>query len=310
MSRDVNSMSRRSHGVACPLAVTLLLAAVPGICAAGTAINKRTSADPQGTVEISNVAGSVTVTGWNRNEVEVTGELGDGTENLEFTKAEKLTRIKVIVPKRSYNVDDTDLVVKVPAGSVLSVNVVSADIIVRGVRGSQRLQAVSGDVRTESSGEDVECRTVSGDVTVAGSGEKGLVSITTVSGDATATRVAGEVNGNTVSGSFDFGAGEISRSRLRSTSGDLSLTGQLGPDARLDAESISGDVRLDFAGSVAGQFDVSTFNGEIRNCFGPKAQRTDEYAPGRELRFQEGAGAARVRVKTLNGDIGICRERP
>jgi hypothetical protein len=28
MSRDVNSMSRRSHGVACPLALTLLLAAV------------------------------------------------------------------------------------------------------------------------------------------------------------------------------------------------------------------------------------------------------------------------------------------
>jgi DUF4097 and DUF4098 domain-containing protein YvlB len=308
MSRDVKPMSRRPLEAACALA--LLLAAVPGISAAGTPINKRTSADPGGTVEVSNVAGSVTVSAWNRNEVEVTGELGDGTENLEFTKADKLTRIKVVVPKRSYNVDDTDLIVKVPAGSVLSVNTVSADIVVQGVRGSQRLQAVSGDVRTEASGEDVECRTVSGDVTIAGSGHKGLVSITTVSGDASATRVAGEVNGNTVSGSFNLGAGEISRSRLRSTSGDLTLTGQLGPDARLDAESISGDVRLDFAGSVAGQFDVSTFNGEIRNCFGPKAQRTDEYAPGRELRFQEGAGAARIRVKTLNGDIGICHKRP
>jgi DUF4097 and DUF4098 domain-containing protein YvlB len=281
---------------------------LPGSAAADAPINKRTSADPNGTVEISNVAGSVTVTGWNRNEVEVTGELGEGTENLEFTKSEKLTRIKVILPKRSYNVDDTDLVVKVPAGSVLSVNTVSADIIVQGVRGSQRLQAVSGDVRTEASGEDVECRTVSGDVNISGSGQKGLVSITTVSGDATATRVAGEVNGNTVSGSFDFGAGEVTRSRLRSTSGDLNLSGHLAPDARLDAESISGDVRLDFAGQVAGQFDVSTFNGEIRNCFGPKAHRTDEYTPGRELRFQEGSSAARIRVKTLNGDIGVCRQ--
>jgi DUF4097 and DUF4098 domain-containing protein YvlB len=285
-----------------------LLAALPGLAAAGSPINKRTSADPNGTVEISNVAGSVTVTGWSRNEVEVTGELGDGTENLEFTKSDKLTRIKVIVPKRSYNVDDTDLVVKVPEGSVLSINAVSADVVVKGVRGAQRLQAVSGDVRTEASGEDVECRTVSGDVTIAGSGQAGLVSITTVSGDATATRVAGEINGNTVSGSFNFGAGQITRSRLRSTSGDLSLTGQLAPDARLDAESISGDLRLDFAGPVAGQFDVSTFNGEIRNCFGPKAHRTDEYAPGRELRFQEGGGTARIRLKTLNGDIGVCRK--
>jgi DUF4097 and DUF4098 domain-containing protein YvlB len=307
MSCDVKSLSRRPLTARC-CALALLLGSLPGLAAAdGTPINKRTAADPAGTVEVSNVAGSVTVTGWNRNEVEVTGELGEGTEQLEFTKAEKLTRVKVIVPKRSYNVDDTDLVIKVPSGSAVSINTVSADIVVQGVRGSQRLQAVSGDLRTQASGEDVECRTVSGDVTVHGSGKKGLVSITTVSGDATATKVAGEVNGNTVSGSFNLGAGEVTRSRLRSTSGDLGLTGQLAPDARLDVESISGDVRLDFVDGGLGQFDISTFNGEIRNCFGPKAQRTSEYGPGRELRFQEGAGTGRVRIKTLNGDIGVCR---
>jgi hypothetical protein len=115
MTRDVTSMPRRRlRATTCAIA---LLAALPGIAAAGEPINKRTSADPNGTVEVSNVAGSVTVTGWDRNEVAVTGELGDGTETLEFTKADKLTRVKVVVPKRSYNVDDTDLVVKVPAGS-------------------------------------------------------------------------------------------------------------------------------------------------------------------------------------------------
>lgn len=303
---DVKPVSHRFLGAACAIA---WLAALPGLASAGgTPINKRTTADPNGTVEVSNVAGSVKVSGWDRNEVEVTGELGEGTEKLEFTKAEKLTRVRVIVPNRSYNVDDTDLVIRVPAGSVLSVNTVSADIAVQGVRGAQRLQAVSGDVHTEASGEDVECRTVSGDVVINGSGRKGLVSITTVSGDATATRVAGEVNGNTVSGTFNLQAGEVTRSRLRSTSGDLGLTGQFAADARLDVESISGDVRLDFVGQPAGQFEVSSFNGEIRNCFGPKAQRTDEYAPGRELRFQEGSGSARIRIKTLNGDIGVCRK--
>lgn len=307
MTHDANVPSRRAPAAACALA---LLAALPGVVDAGTPINRRTSADPAGTVEISNVAGSVTVTGWDRNEVEVTGELGDGTERLEFTKAEKqkLIRIKVVLPQRSYNVDDTDFVVKLPAGSTISINTVSADVVVQGVRGAQRLQAVSGDVRTQTSGEDVECRTVSGDVTVEGSGRKGLVSITTVSGDATATRVAGEINGNTVSGSFNLHAGETLRSRLRSTSGDLGFTGQLGPDARLDFESISGDVRLDLVGPAAAQYDVSSFNGEIRNCFGPKSQRTSEYTPGRELRFEEGDGPARVRVKTLNGDISLCRK--
>jgi DUF4097 and DUF4098 domain-containing protein YvlB len=285
----------------------LLAATLPLAAFAGTPINKLTAADPTGTVEISNTAGTVTVTGWDRNEVEVTGELGKGTERLDFTTADKITRIKVVLPNRS-DVEDTDLIVKVPAKSLVSVNTVSADIGVQGVRGTQRLQSVSGEMRTESSGEDIECRTVSGDVNIAGSGRKGLVSITTVSGDATATRLAGEVNGSTVSGNLTLGVGETSRSRLRSTSGDLTLQGSLAADARLDIESISGDVRLDLVGKTGADFDVASFSGDIRNCFGPQPVRTDEYAPGKEWRHQEGDGSARVRIKTLSGDVSVCRK--
>jgi DUF4097 and DUF4098 domain-containing protein YvlB len=174
------------------------------------------------------------------------------------------------------------------------------------VRGMQRLQSVSGDMRTEASGEDIECRTVSGDVEINGSGKKGLVSITTVSGDVKAERVAGEVNGSTVSGDFTLGIGEMTRSRLRSTSGDFAVTGRLAADARVDIESISGDVELNLTGPLGAEFEVSSFNGEIRNCFGPRPVRTSEYAPGREWRHQEGSGSARVRIKTLNGDVAVC----
>jgi DUF4097 and DUF4098 domain-containing protein YvlB len=285
-----------------------LLAAVPMAATAGTPINKRTAADPAGLVEISNTAGSISVAGWDRNEVEITGELGKGTERLDFTKGDKVTRIKVVLPNRSYDVDETNLVVKVPRGSSLAINTVSADVQIETVQGAQRLQSVSGDVRTQASAEDLECRTVSGDVVIQGSGQKGLISITTVSGDATATRVAGEINGNTVSGNISLAAGETTRSRLRSTSGDLSLSGQLTADARIDLESNSGEVRHDLSGPAVADFDVSSFNGEIRNCFGPKPARTDEYAPGQEWRYVEGAGTARVRIKTLNGDIGVCRK--
>jgi DUF4097 and DUF4098 domain-containing protein YvlB len=264
----------------------LLVMALPLAALAGTPISKRTEADPAGTVEISNTAGSVLVTGWDRNEVEVTGELGKGTERLDFTQDDKVTRIKVVLPERASNVDETDLVVKVPVGSLVSVNTVSADIGVQAVRGTQRLQSVSGDLRTETSGEDLECRTVSGDVTIAGSGRKGLVSIT--------------------SGDFTLAVGATSRSRLRSTSGNLTLQGSLAPDARVDIESISGDVRLDLVGKTGADYDVASFSGEIRPCFGPKPVRTDEYAPGKEWRHQEGDGSARVRIKTLSGDVDVC----
>jgi len=303
----IREQATRSQRVAAWLPAIAALAVAP-VALAGTPIDKRAPADPAGKVEVSNTAGSVVVTAWPRSEIEVTGTLGTGTERLEFSSVEQLTRVKVILPKQSSRVEATDLVVKVPAGSSVSVNTVSADVTAQGVRGSQRLQSVSGNIQTEAAAEDVECKTVSGDVMVTGSGQRALLTVTTVSGDATVSRVAGEVNGNTVSGNFTIAMGDTVRSRLRSTSGDLGLKGRLVPDARIDFESISGDVRLDFEGPVGADFDVSSFNGDIRNCFGPKAVRTSEYAPGSELRFREGQGSGRVRIKTLNGNISVCNK--
>jgi DUF4097 and DUF4098 domain-containing protein YvlB len=286
---------------------TALLAAGPA-AQAGTPISKRAAADPSGSVEVSNVSGTVTVTGWDRSEVEVTGELGKGTERLEFATVDKVTRVKVILPDNSFDVDDSDLIIRVPAGSSLSVNTVSADIKVQGVTGAQRLQAVSADIHTQAGSEDVECKTVSGDVTVDGSAKKGVLTIMTVSGDATALRTAGEINANTVSGNLVLGLGETTRSRVRTTSGDVTMAMLMAADGKLDAESISGDVRLNFVGGIDAEFDVSSFSGDIQNCFGPKPVSTSEYAPGVDLRFREGQGTARVRVKTLSGDVSICRK--
>jgi DUF4097 and DUF4098 domain-containing protein YvlB len=304
MTTSANSFFGRSMTL---FAAAALLAASPAI-RAGTPINELAAADPAGSVEVSNVAGNVRVTGWDRNEVEVTGELGKGAERLEFAVADKVTRIKVLMPGKSYDAEETDLVIHVPAASRLSVNTVSADIEVQGLLGAQRLQSVSADIRTAAAGEDVECKSVSGDIAVNGSFKKGLLTITTVSGDATALRVAGEVNANTVSGDVTLGLGETNRSRVRSTSGDLTLAALLAADGKLDAESISGDVRLELVGAVNAEFDISSFNGEIRNCFGPRAVSTSEYAPGKELRFREGQGSAQVRIKTMNGDINVCRK--
>jgi DUF4097 and DUF4098 domain-containing protein YvlB len=292
---------------ACALVTGLAFAASHAMAGDSTTIHKRLQADPAGQVQVSNTSGTVVVSGWDRNEVEVTGELGEDSERLEFDISGKLTKIKVILPKRGSS-DDTDLTIRIPSGSSLSVNTVSADIEVQGVRGAQRLQTVSADIETEAVGEDVECKTVSGDISVKGQGKPGLLTITTVSGDAQVHNVAGEVNGNTVSGNFNFSLSDTSRSRLRTTSGDLAMKTRLTGDARLDVESISGDVRLDLLGKPNAEFDVSSFNGEIRNCFGPKPARTDEYAPGRELQFREGQGSARVRIKTLNGDISFCNK--
>ena len=76
-------------------------------------------------------------------------------------------------------------------------------------------------------------------------------------------------------------------------------------DARVDMEAINGDLRLDIIGGVNADFDIETFNGSINNDFGPEAEAVSRYTPGKSLRFTEGDGGARVRIKTLNGTISL-----
>ena len=98
---------------------------------ADTQISELADAHPKGDVEISNVSGDVVVTGWDREQIEVTGTLGRGSERLEFVSEGRHTLIKVVIPRRSHNVSGSDLEIRVPEHSRVSVTGVSSDITVR-----------------------------------------------------------------------------------------------------------------------------------------------------------------------------------
>jgi DUF4097 and DUF4098 domain-containing protein YvlB len=269
-------------------------------------ISKTLAADAKGEVEIVNVSGMVQVSGWDRPEVKVDADLGSNVERLEFRNDGQRTLIKVVLPRSASSSTSSDLRIKVPQGSSLIINTVSAEQMVKGVRGAQRLQAVSGGIDTEFGPGDLEMKTVSGDIRAQGDG-KGLVRATTVSGDLQISKGGPELDLNTVSGDMTVTLDRLDRGRIKTTNGDLDLTTALGTDARVDAEAINGDLQFTLRGQVNAEFDIETFNGDIDNCFGPKPTRSREYGPGNELRFTEGRGDARVRVKTLNGGVMICK---
>lgn len=286
------------------LATAMLTTAVPH--AGAEEISKTLAADARGEVEIVNVAGTVEVSGWDRAEVKVDADLGSSVEKLEFRNDGQRTLIKVVLPRMSAGSGSSDLRIKVPQGSALIVNTVSADQIIKDVRGMQRLQAVSGSIDTEFGAGDLELKTVSGDIRARGDG-KGSVRATTVSGDLQVDKGGPELDVNTVSGDMTVMLDRLDRGRIKTTNGDLNLTAALGEDARVEAEAINGDLHFNLRGMINAEFDIETFNGDIDNCFGPKPSRSREYGPGNELRFSEGKGEGRVRIKTLNGGVMICK---
>ena len=270
-------------------------------------IDRTLDAAPDGEVNVSNIAGSVVVNGWSRNEVEVSGTLGRNVEELIFERDDDKITVKVKVPKKGGRGIDSDLRIKVPENSSIDVSAVSADIVVTDVKGEQRLNTVSGDVRTESAANDVRAGSVSGDVEIEGDNSDAETSANTVSGDVTVFRAAGTVRAESVSGDVIVDEGAFGRASLNTVNGEIIFQSELRKGGRFIAETVNGDIDVEFVGDVSAKIEIDTFNGSIRNCFGPKAERTSKYTPGWELSFTEGDGDGRVEMSTMNGDLSMCR---
>lgn len=260
-------------------------------------------------VEISNVQGRVTVTGWDRQEVKVTGTLGSDDETLEFSGDQKHVVIKVHMKEGNHHwgrKDDAILNVSVPVGAQPEIETVSADISVQGVKGEQRLNSVSGDVTTAIFDQPLDMRSISGDADIRGSGGKAAVYVENTSGDVKARGLGSTLEAKTVSGDLDASTGATSSVRVETVSGNLTLATALADGGRLNARSVSGDVTLIIGKPINADLDVESFSGDIKNCFGPKPERKSKYAPGTELRFTQGNGSGRIDVKTLSGDVSLC----
>lgn len=323
---------------------------LPAIVLLGTALATTTVAAQErvdrtfgtraGTVEIQNVAGSVRVTGWDRDEVRVTGTLGEGTERLEIDEARGL--IRVVLPRNARNVKGSDLEVRVPAGRGLNVRTVSADIGVEGMGGAVNARSTSGDVEisgtprqvtaASTSGDvDVEVTTgrvqvssTSGDVTVGGTVRE-AVSVESVSGDVNVTArtpevrakavsgdvalrgVSGRVSAGTVSGDAEIVDSRIQYGSFETVSGNLRYEGELMRGVAFDIKSHSGDVELILPAGVDAEFEAKTFSGDIRSDFGGEVRRTSRYTPNKELRVTAGSGGGLVTVQTFSGTVTLSR---
>jgi len=278
-----------------------------GVAASADKSFERTvAAQPKGVVDISNVSGSIDVTGWDRQEVAVRAELGEDVERVDLTSEGDHTTVKVVLPHHGGRHGDAHLHVQIPKGSELDVSAVSADVTTSAVQGAQHLSTVSGDLTSELAGADAEVKSVSGDIKLKGHGEPARLRVTSVSGDVHLEHGAGDLESSSVSGSLVISLDTAHSVRVRTTSGDLRFEGKLARDATFEATSVSGDMNVRAPAAGGYVYEITTFSGEISNCFGVKAQRESEYAPGSKLSGSRADGAGHVRLKTMSGDISLC----
>jgi DUF4097 and DUF4098 domain-containing protein YvlB len=289
-------------------AVTLFGAA---FCHADETVDITKPAAAAGLVEITMVTGSIEVTGWDRNDIQVAGTIGDDVEEVEF-KADDSgdAEIHVRLPERKRDCDcDAHLRFSVPRGSSLEITAVAASITVKGVRGKRiKAETVSSGVQIEDAQGDVDATTVSGGVTVHGSPRD--VEAGTVSGRIEVAGVQHSFDGETISGGIQIVAGQngdgaLAQVRAETISGSISYDGALTADGDLDAKTHNGRVTVTFSRDVPGKYELETFNGDITCEFGPEPTRKEKYGPGKTLSFTHGTGDADISIDAFNGSIVV-----
>jgi len=244
------------------------LACAPALLA-DRQVDETVPAEPGGTVSVELIAGSVDFIGWDRDEVQITGTLEDDVKGLEIDSGGKNISIEVKVPSgRNINRASADLKIRVPYGSRVEAEAVSADVTAESVGGDVSIECVNGNVRIQGELDEVSVAVVSGNIHVE---------------STTALK----------SGSFE------------TVSGNVEFRGDLGAGGRFTFESLSGNVRLYLPLSTSAEFEVETFSGDITNELGPAAVRTGDYVPSKSLEFTLGSGAARVSIESFSGNVKL-----
>jgi DUF4097 and DUF4098 domain-containing protein YvlB len=287
------------------VAAAALLAATGASHAAET-FDRTVAAETRGIVEISNVAGKLSVIGWDKAEVAVHANMGPGVDRIDVTSSKGRTVVKVVLPNMSWRDGNADLEVHVPVQSEVHASAVSADLETSRLTGPQNLNTVSGELRADFSNANFEAKTVSGDMRLRGTAQPTDIRLSTVSGDIKLDSGAGNIDATSVSGDIRLEMDSAREVRLHSTSGDLTYRGVLSADGSVEAESVSGDVTLRPRGQGGFAYEASSFSGDLSNCFGKTVEATSKHGPGSRLTGSTGDGKARLRVKTMSGDVEIC----
>jgi DUF4097 and DUF4098 domain-containing protein YvlB len=254
------------------LIILFVIMAFVTAVSADRSVDETVPAEPGGTVSIELIAGSVDFIGWDRNEVQITGTLEDDVKALEVDSSGRHVTIEVKVRSgRNVNRASADLEVRVPFGSGVEAEAVSANLTVESVDGDVSIECVNGNVRVQGDLDDVNVSVVSGNIHVE--------SDTAMKG-----------------GSFE------------TVSGDIDFKGDLDPGGKFAFESLSGNVKLYLPSSTSADFQIETFSGDIDNEFGPAAVRTGDYVPSKSLEFALGSGAARVSIESFSGNVRLLQK--
>lgn len=289
------------------IALALLILAT-GLAWSAQTVNERHPVARGAEIDIENIAGSLTIIGWDSAEVQIEGTLGDGVEGLDVEADEDGVSIEVEYDENYHGrqATQTELTIRVPSSSPVSVETISSSIDVSGVRGALDLESVSGRISVTGMPESLDVENVSGAISIESAPDD--TDLASVSGSIRVGVAMGSLDAENVSGSIVIEGGTLAGADIETVSGSITCKATPGPQGDIDMETMSGSITLLVNAGAVASYDLETFSGTIANDFGPEAKKLSKYTPEKELRFNTGTGGPSISLNSFSGTIKLVSQ--
>ena len=315
------------------LAMAVLAAAVSAPpAAAQTDVTERFSKtahlDQSGTFDLSNIAGTIVVTGGGGRDVTIeaikrvqrpnpnAARALLGMIDIEVVEQANRVEVRTMYPRPRNFPGSVDYTVSVPEDANVTIRTMSGDIRVTRIGGELRAQTVTGNVVAVATRRLGMLRSVSGNIEITDAAADDSAGAQTVNGSITVRGLkARAVQLGVVSGNIHVENAQATRMTARAVSGNVEYAGELVRNGQYEFTSHSGDILLILAGSTGFELRASTFSGTVQSDFAVDRRGEDALgrrgqaavSSGRAVRGAFGDASAMLALRAFSGNISITR---
>lgn len=254
-----------------------------------------------GAVRISNLVGTVHVTGWNRDSVSLHGSVPKG-DKLYMGGGPQGMKLGVEL-MNDRNPQPSRLDVMVPSNAKLWVKTATADIEVSGVTGELDLYVVGGTIRVSGNPVELNAEAIDGDISIDGS--PGWLRAKSASGSVSLKGSSPDLAVSTVSGAISINGARLERAKIESVIGPISFNGDVVKGASVDVDTHSGGVDFTIPRKSGADFDIASIAGAINNDLNFSRPTKGRYGRGSELVMTNSSGGGRVVVRSFKGTVTL-----
>lgn len=289
-----------------------------------------------GELEISNLSGDITITRGGGGAVQIDAvkiarartvqeaRAALDRVTVEFGERGSRAEVSAIYPRHDQRTRGTQNVnvsvqytVSAPENTRISARTLSGNIRVSDVRGSLRLESLSGDVVIQNAARVTAASSTSGNVEITNLKSEVALEVNTISGQLTIRQsTAPRMELGTVSGKLAILDVRCERLEAQTLSGDLDMRTPLETNGRYELGSHSGVIRVIPTGDVGFDLEADSFSGDIQTELtltnvrqgGADYGRRTPRGRTRSLEGTYGDGSATLEITTFSGTVIIGKK--